>query len=265
MKAFVLVVAAVIAQPSSVVISGSVMDAGTGAPVAGARVVLARSDGPITDSVAATADGAGRFTATVRPGRYLVTGERHGYLRGASSSPVTAAAGTAAAPVALTLTATGVVAGRVFTELGEPARRVVVWAESNGGVAAEVRTNDLGEYRLYGLSPGRYVISAEPSAGPRLQTASGRLALLGAAGADPLGVYFEPAPPCRPCGPVGVTGFRLSDLVRDGGFVDPRALAGERYPAVYYPGTIDSAAAQPLDVLAGAVVAGIDLELVAVR
>ena len=62
----------------------------------------------------------------------------------------------------------GVIAGRVLDEEGEP----LPWAQvtalreiySNGKrrLSAEVRvpTNDLGEYRLFGLKPGRYFVGA---------------------------------------------------------------------------------------------------------
>src|SRR5207248_8888823 len=67
----------------------------------------------------------------------------------------------------------GVIAGRVLDEEGEP----LPWAQvsalrevySNGkrrlSPEALVPTNDLGEFRLFGLKPGRYFVSARYKAG----------------------------------------------------------------------------------------------------
>ena len=61
------------------------------------------------------------------------------------------------------------IAGRVVDDLGEPAQRVQVRAAKLRRFASEwrlipfgesVETNDLGEYRLHGLPPGEYVVSA---------------------------------------------------------------------------------------------------------
>jgi hypothetical protein len=54
----------------------------------------------------------------------------------------------------------------------------------------------------------------------------------------------------------------LTGLLKNGGFVDPLALTGRTYPPVFYPGTIDRSAAQPVVVSAGALLSGIDLQLV---
>ena len=61
-----------------------------------------------------------------------------------------------------------VIAGRVLDEHGEPVARVTVMAMSysytQGGRQLSPRssasTNDLGEYRAFGLPPGRYYIAA---------------------------------------------------------------------------------------------------------
>jgi hypothetical protein len=70
----------------------------------------------------------------------------------------------------------GVIAGRVLDEEGEP----LPWAQvsalrevySSGkrklSSEALVPTNDLGEYRLFGLKPGRYFVSAKYKPGQRV-------------------------------------------------------------------------------------------------
>jgi hypothetical protein len=47
-----------------------------------------------------------------------------------------------------------------------------------------------------------------------------------------------------------------------GAFIDPRALTGQVYPPVFFPGTTDRSAAGPVTVAAGARVEGIDLRLI---
>jgi hypothetical protein len=63
----------------------------------------------------------------------------------------------------------GVISGKVFDEDGEPMAGVEVAALRNIYLSGHVElasagsgeTNDLGEFRVYGLSPGRYYVSAE--------------------------------------------------------------------------------------------------------
>jgi hypothetical protein len=63
----------------------------------------------------------------------------------------------------------GVISGRVFDEDGEPMSNVVIEALRNSykdghrelTFVTQEQSNDLGEFRLYGLSPGRYYVSAE--------------------------------------------------------------------------------------------------------
>ena len=72
----------------------------------------------------------------------------------------------------------GVIAGRVTDELGEPLAGVRMQAMryqylpngqrqltpvGGGGIFGGITTNDLGEFRLYSLMPGTYVVSAAPS------------------------------------------------------------------------------------------------------
>jgi hypothetical protein len=76
-----------------------------------------------------------------------------------------------------------VVAGKVVDEQGEPLERAIVNLYLLGQFAAQRpaasgmgRTNDLGEFRIAGLAPGRYVLLATPvldPAGRRTATSSG--------------------------------------------------------------------------------------------
>jgi hypothetical protein len=92
-------------------------------------------------------------------------------------------------------------------------------------------SDDRGEYRLFWLPPGLYYISAEPQGG-RLGNAAMIVMADGAAGHM---VRTD------------------SDNVRS-----TAERLGQTDIPVYYPGTIDAASAQPVDVRAGSDIGGID-------
>ena len=70
----------------------------------------------------------------------------------------------------LQLPRAGVVTGKIVDEFGDPVTDVSVMrdalsvrpgiAPADAERAAAAQTNDIGEYRIYGLSPGQYYISA---------------------------------------------------------------------------------------------------------
>jgi hypothetical protein len=232
-------------QPSAAVI-GTVINADTNAPIAAARVLLAKTDGRLADAMLTSTDDRGRFTFTAVPlGTYRLVAEQDDYLRGEPSPPVVVTAGEPGPSVTVPLTASAVISGRVTDEFGEPAAKVYVRALTTR-VVAEARTNDLGEYRLFGLAPGAYVISAERYKGPSIEGA--RLII--------------PTPPCPDCFGEGAGMPGLARILATGDYIDPRALTGQTYPVVFFPGTTERAAAGSVKVAAGARVDGIDLRLV---
>jgi len=66
---------------------------------------------------------------------------------------------------------TGVITGRVFDENGQPMQGIRVHAVRQVYLRGKLQlqrydereTNDLGEFRVFGLSPGRYLVMAEPN------------------------------------------------------------------------------------------------------
>ena len=74
-----------------------------------------------------------------------------------------------------------VIAGHVYDEDGEPVVRASVTTISHIYINGQpqlkrdwlVRTNDLGEFRIFGLSPGHYIVQVtqrtNPSADPRAE------------------------------------------------------------------------------------------------
>jgi len=245
-------------QPASY-IDGLVIDALTRQPVAGASVLLARSDALTNCNVVKT-DERGKFAFTDLPaGSYQVRIERDNYLPFEYAVEIKEHRTSKNGGMPM-LTPEAVISGRITDQEGEPASRVFVRAYAGEKLVAEVRTNDLGDYRLFGLAPGAYVITAERYPGPSIQSSTqlGSRTLPGPS-------LITPTPPCPDCPGEGRGIQGLSSLLSTGAFIDPRALSKERYPTVFYPGTTDRSAATPIKVAAGARVEAIDLTLVVSR
>ena len=190
------------------VIEGSVIDSATGEPIRKASVTLAaipivmgiRTGGGMMGGdlydpammpanrianappAVLTTDADGRFRAVLTPGRYGIRAGRSGYL--ATPAGVTALSlipGETLKGVTIKLTKQALITGRVIDADGEPLAGVRVqclrWTtmgqngqraltpQSSGG------TNDKGEYRIFGITPGEYIVSAEADAtGPMPET-----------------------------------------------------------------------------------------------
>gem|GEM_PF-1815336 len=126
---------------------------------------------PDQKSTTFVTDASGHFRAVVTPGSYFVSAERSGYL----PSSLTVAAGESTPALTLKLHKQGVITGRILDEDGEPVARVMVqplrWAMVGGPNGqrslmpqgeSTTATNDLGEFRIFGLAPGKYILSAQP-------------------------------------------------------------------------------------------------------
>src|SRR5207253_1315831 len=148
--------------------------------------------------------------------------------------------------------------GRIYDTQGKPVVKATVQAlkpaYQNGkrtlSAVRSVSTNDLGEYRLFGIAPGTYYIDA----------------LM--ADWNILGEQQIVNPTATGAGNT-VTGARFGALAPDGdplaaGRLQP-APATDRYQAVYFPNTTDDQAAGGVDVKAGETFNGIDILLSPVR
>jgi hypothetical protein len=159
-------------SPATGAVEGTVLQAGSATPVARARVIVTAASQTRT----ALADDSGRFSLRgIPPGTYQLLATRDGYVR--ASVPITIEVGQILREIALSIVPTGAISGRILNSRSEPFANVEVRAlrymtEPGKPVltAVEVvRTNDLGEYRLYYLEPGTYLVSAIPFLGPRTQ------------------------------------------------------------------------------------------------
>jgi hypothetical protein len=172
-------------------VEGRVVDSVTGEPIRKANVTLtlrARPGSLVLNGQTAPAnrmarpavnpggglvtDANGVFRAVLPAGDYQVWAERNGYIfaPNASASKVTVVAGETARDFTIKMNRHGVIAGRVLDEDGEPMAHVQVnglrWVLQNGQrvltpQAGMASTNDLGEFRLFGMAPGKYLVSAQ--------------------------------------------------------------------------------------------------------
>ena len=231
---------------SAVTVRGVITDADSKVAVPHARILFARTDGPISASVVIEADDQGRFLGQVPAGSYRVFADGTNYLRREHTQPVSLQAASQPPPIALALTRTGVITGRVTAASGTPVTNAYVRAWTSAGMVAETRSNDLGEYRLFGLAPGSYVVSAERYLAPRIEGT----------------MYVTPTPPCPDCMGEGRGMVGLAGLVKTGGYIDPRAISSRAQVPTYFPAAKEPTAATPVNVRPGAVVTGIDIQLI---
>jgi protocatechuate 3,4-dioxygenase beta subunit len=157
-------------------ISGSAVKLAGGEPLRKARVGLQSEEDP-TRSISTVTDAGGLFTLKgIEPGRYRLSVSRNGFVvqeygQRKPHEPgaiLTLRSGQEMKDLIFRLIPSGVIAGRILDEDGEPLPYVQVMAvrqtySEGKRILAPVQgasTNDLGEYRLFGLSPGRYLISA---------------------------------------------------------------------------------------------------------
>ena len=160
-------------------IEGRVTAAATGEPLRRATVILRTTEGR-ENPYSASTDPSGRYVIPgVEPGRYRLYAQRDGFVRQEygqktterSGVPVVLSAGQDLKTIDFQLIRSGVISGRVTNEDGEPAplvriqgyRRAYVQGRRQLMPVGMALTNDLGEYRLFGLQPGSYYVSAVSS------------------------------------------------------------------------------------------------------
>lgn len=158
-------------------IEGTVLDAATGEALKKVNLVARALGGNSTGSNAVS-DAAGHFKMEgIDPGRYTLMANRTGFVNqtyGAKAAnrpgtTLTLAPGQNMKEIVFKLTPQGVITGRVLDEDGDPMANVMLQCQRymyRGGKkqlmpAGAANTNDLGEYRMFGLAPGKYYLSAQ--------------------------------------------------------------------------------------------------------
>jgi hypothetical protein len=242
------------AQPQgTAVLAGRVVTADTGRPIKRARVIVSAGG---RQSRATTTDEQGRFRITeLLAGSYTITASRTGFVDAVygqrrplqPGTPVALADGQELATIDMRLVRGGVITGRVLDEDGEALARAMVTVQRYQYVRGERQlspaggdqTDDRGQYRVFGLPPGDYYVSADAAS---LTRAFGRgfqqfgaAVASGAGGGGGRGGFFGAPPPDDP-EPVG-------------------------YAPTYYPGVVNAGEAAKITVGPGQEVSGMDFQV----
>src|ERR1700722_4803404 len=165
-------------------IAGTVLSANTGEPLKKAHVDLSQKgtehrDDPDKQPFSATTDASGHFSiAKIPAGSYDLVVSRADYLPShygqdkpdKPGATLSLSAGQKMTDLLFRLNRMGIITGRVRDEDGDPVRGASVVVLLHKTVAGKLKiepdggddTNDLGEYRIVDLMPGRYSIVATP-------------------------------------------------------------------------------------------------------
>ena len=228
-------------------LQGIVVRKGTAEPLSNATVELRRDQGnaDVLDSI--TTEDDGRFSfGNVAPGRYRLDVTRRGYTR--PPLTITLAVGQRPEGIQLSMTPTGSISGRVYDAVGRPMGNVEVKAMKASypegrrvlSPVQSVLTNDLGEYRLFWLAPGRYYVAAVH---PKAQGISRRFGFV-----------------------LSVISGRKPDPAL-GGFELRQELESEsdHYAPIFFGGTTDEQTASGIDLREAADFAGVNFVVAPVR
>jgi hypothetical protein len=236
-------------QQALCTIEGVVRQADTGEPLKKALLTAfastPRGNGPM-NPVTASTDAEGKFRLTnIEPGQYRLVAERSGYVRmehGARKpnqpgTPLTLKSGDELKNVELKLVRHAVVTGRITDEDGDPVQGAQVQLMRYTFVRGRRQlmpvsggsSNDLGEYRLFGIAPGKYYLSVSHRAG----------------------------------GPFGAMMMRGGGRGGPGGVMPPSA--DQNYAPMYFPGTFELDSATLLEIPVGSDMRGVDMRLLRTR
>jgi protocatechuate 3,4-dioxygenase beta subunit len=217
----------------------------TGGPVRRAQV---RVSGPDIGSKTAVTDAEGRYEFRDLPGgRFNVSATKSGFVSVQygqlrpfeSGKAIDLVDGQLMDKADIAMPRGGVISGRIVDEFGEPIADAFVNAMRSAWVGGRRRlqatgrtatTNDLGQFRIYGLSPGEYYVSATFRGGEMMGMEFAMAMSGGAAGVGPIG-----------------------------------SNPSSGYAPTYFPGTPNGAEAQKIAVAAGQEAQNTDFSLLPVK
>jgi hypothetical protein len=289
---FILMFAASPLAAQTATVEGKVTEMGSGRPVRKAEVVLRgltqTGNPPEADNYATETDVNGHFLMEgILPGRYQAAPSHAGFITrppGKPMQPGTFAqvtlVGGQHAMVDLKLIATGAISGRTISLNGDvvtgafvealqysypsrddsPQGTVTVGLPTDGHRKLESRrgavSNDRGEFRIFGLAPGRYYLRVQEKTGRDWVTecVGGQMDLGNSVASDSVGIVEIAS--------------EISDFGRYGGDLHcsvPEQMRGSRPPLsfgqTFYPSARDFAHAAPLDVPPGGDLRSLDIRL----
>ena len=225
---------------------GRVIAAETGGPVRRAQVRISGQD---IGSKTAITDADGRFEFRDLPGgRFNVSATKSGFVTVQygqlrpfeSGKAIDLVDGQVMDKADIAMPRGGVISGRLIDEFGDPIADAVVNAMRSAWSGGRRRlqptgrtsmTNDLGQFRIYGLSPGDYYVSATFRGGDMMAM---EMAMAATMGGGAMG------------GPSG-------------------SAPSSGYAPTYYPGTPNGAEAQKIAVAAGQEAQNTDFALLPVK
>ena len=272
------------ADPSQpALVSGRVLDADTGRPIAGALVTAYGAAAGASRAVVLTS-GSGEFVIRgLRPGKLVLIARKSGYVdasQGQSRAagfapPILVVAGKRYLDTEIRMWRHGVIAGTVIDEAGDPvigARVRAYLAVRAGGRTGYTEnggstTDDRGAYRIAQLVPGTYVVGIV-SKHTSIPSEVMDVFFNGASSRgdrDELGREMRTIDAAVvPAGSAHATTLGASTIPLDPGTATPTSRGGKllAYPSTFYPAARTPSQAAPLVVRSGVERANVDLQLV---
>jgi hypothetical protein len=133
-------------------------------------------------SYSTSTDSSGQFVFQRPPGDYLITATKESFVRESPELgiPIRLTSDSTLQPLEIRMTPQSAIAGRVIDGDGDPVENATVnvlqpkyvkgqrrlQSPGRGGSAT---TNDRGEYRIFGLAPGKYYLKASSPISPTAQ------------------------------------------------------------------------------------------------
>jgi hypothetical protein len=253
-------------QVGTATVSGIVVDDQDPAKLL-SRAIVTVSGPELSTSRSVVTDEKGAFLiGSLPPGRYTVKAEKPSYLTAAVGSkrpsrpgtPLVLTSGSSLSGLVVKLWRGAVVAGRITDESGRPLRAAAVRAVRDGGPGdpglpvfsnniigpsppgtpgGGATTNDRGEYRIFGLEPGEYVVMVTPP-----YEIAGAASSMTDAAVDAL-----------------LAQLRQGRRVAASSAADTASSTSSLYSPSFYPGTADLDAATVLKLAPGQQMTGVDV------
>jgi len=271
-------------QSPKATVAGTVLRSTTGEPIPRTTVTMTRvapqgargggPQGPLAtgqqpqqaqqqpQTFTTNTDDQGKFQfKDVDEGSYRIIAARNGFARmeygqrtfNRPGTVLNVRAGQQVTDISFRLSPASTISGRVLDSLGEPLPGVTVQAlrstyDATGRRSLQpvgsARTNDLGEYRLYWINPGRYVVSAN--------AARSTLELITAGASQAATQAQNPAQAQQ----------AQQAAALFGAGANPNEVTDSGFGLTYYPGTAEAARALGLDLQPGAEMRGVDFTLI---
>ena len=167
--------AAATSSETKSIVEGRVVQDPDGQGVRKVKVSLMGGSSQSPEQYQAVTDDTGNFRfEQVQPGTYLLQLERPGYAparKAIRGSMIVVTAGRATKDVVFHMVTAGVIIGKIVDLDGDPIQGITLIATPGSSAAAKAymdrqgnaSTNDLGEYRIADLAPGKYLVQAVPA------------------------------------------------------------------------------------------------------